>query len=227
MSDVCSSAIVYKFIYLFDKITSHLEFHRWQSTFKENHRIDAIFMYGQLQQISAITMMQEVGTKSPSLLNPSSNFHRQSLPGHISATAERGLESNLYTLLRSSRTLLPDMNLKRGEVRRTNDYIVKGTRWINVWEGCYLNEEKVAIQVLSAVYATPKTLKVHHPNIVVVVFNQLICRGSNWRRRFGEECSKRIKESTSFRYTGFVRATGNIRGCFVPQESMLVPTFTP
>lgn len=123
------------------QITSHLEFHRWQSTFKENHRIDAIFMYGQLQQTSAITMMQE------------------SLPGHISATAEHGLESNLYNLLRSSRTLLPDMHLKRGEVRRTSDYAVYRTTWIGIWEGCYLNEEKVVIQVLRAVYATPKTLK--------------------------------------------------------------------
>lgn len=80
------------------QITSHLEFHRWQSTFKANHRIDnnyghiiqylgdlrnkqEFFIHGQLQQTSTInqilTMMQE------------------SLPGHISATAEHGLESHL------------------------------------------------------------------------------------------------------------------------------------
>jgi hypothetical protein len=61
------------------------------------------------------------------------------------------------------------MNLKRGEVRRTGDYAVNGTSRTDVWEGCYLNEEKVTIRVLRAVYATPKTLKVHYPNIVVVV----------------------------------------------------------
>lgn len=144
------------------QITSHLEFHRRHSTFKENHRIgnnfghmiqylgdlrnkQEIFIHGQLQQTSTtnqiLTMMQE------------------SLPGHISARAEHGLESNLYNLLRSSRTLLPDMNLKRGEVRRTSDYAVNGTAWTDVWEGCYLNEEKVAIIVLRSAYATPKTLK--------------------------------------------------------------------
>jgi hypothetical protein len=101
------------------------------------------------------------------------------------------------------------MHLKRGEVRCTSDYPVCGTAWIDVWEGCYLNEEKVAIRVLRAVYTTPKTLKVRYPNIVVVVFNKLICSGSKWRRRFGEECSKRTKENTSLRYTGFGRETGN------------------
>lgn len=60
------------------------------------------------------------------------------------------------------------MNLQRGEVRRTSNHAVNGTSRTDVWEGCYLNEEKVAIRVLRAVYATPKTLKVHYFNVVVV-----------------------------------------------------------
>ena len=53
------------------------------------------------------------------------------------------------------------MNLKRGEARRTSSYAVKGTVRTDVWEGIYLNEEKVAIKVIRAVYASPKTLKVY------------------------------------------------------------------
>ena len=53
------------------------------------------------------------------------------------------------------------MDLNRGEVRRVSSFAVKGTSRIDIWEGCYLNEEKVAIKVIRAVYASPKTLKVY------------------------------------------------------------------
>lgn len=95
MSSVCSSAIIYKLIYLFDQITSHLEIHKWQSAFEDNQRIDneymihylgdlknkqEILLSDQLQQTAVVNqilkVMQEVGTTSSSLLpNPSSNFH--------------------------------------------------------------------------------------------------------------------------------------------------------
>jgi hypothetical protein len=218
-SSVCSSAIVHQFIYLFDQITSHFEIHRWQSAFEDNRRIDneymiqylgdlrnkqEILMNNQMQQTAVVnqilTVMQEVNTTFSSLLNRSSDFHRQNLPRHISTAAEHGLESNLYNLLRSSRSLLPNMNLKRGEVRRTSNYAVNGTSRTDVWEGCYLNEEKVAIRVLRAVYATPKTLKVHYLNIVVVVVvdAQLInlqrfkTEAEIWRRVFEADKGEHI-----------------------------------
>jgi hypothetical protein len=53
------------------------------------------------------------------------------------------------------------MDLKRGEVKRTSSFAVKGTGRVDIWEGCYLNNEKVAIKVIRAVYTSPKTLKVY------------------------------------------------------------------
>lgn len=85
----------------------------------------------------------------------------QNLPGHI-PTTDRGMESNLYHVQHSSQSLLPSMNLKRGEVRRIGQYAVKGTGAADIWEGYYLNEEKVAIKILRAVHCDDQTLRVHY-----------------------------------------------------------------
>jgi len=44
--------------------------------------------------------------------------------------------------------LLPDFHLKRGEVRKTGEYPMRGNTNFDVWEGLYLNEEKVAIKIV-------------------------------------------------------------------------------
>ncbi|KAG1735038.1 kinase-like domain-containing protein [Suillus lakei] len=144
------------------QITSHLEIHKWQSAFEENQRIDNEYMVQYLGDLkNRQEILVDVQLQQTAVVNQILTMMQQNLPGHVSATgsAEHGLESNLYNVLQSSRTLLPNMNLKRGEVRRTSNYAVNGTSRTDVWEGCYLNEEKVAIRVLRAVYATPKTLK--------------------------------------------------------------------
>ncbi|KAG2155148.1 kinase-like domain-containing protein [Suillus bovinus] len=141
------------------QITSHLEIHKWQSAFEDNQRIDNEYM---IQYLGDLKNKQEilvnVQLQQTAAVNQILTMMQENL-GYVSATAEHGLESNLYNLLQRSRSLLPNMNLKRGEVRRTSNYAVNGTSRTDVWEGSYLNEEKVAIRVLRAVYATPKTLK--------------------------------------------------------------------
>jgi len=71
------------------------------------------------------------------------------------------MESNLYRIQQSSHSLLPSMHLKRGEVKRIGQYAIKGTGVADIWEGYYLNEEKVAIKVLRAVGCEPQTIKVN------------------------------------------------------------------
>ena len=56
--------------------------------------------------------------------------------------------------------MLVNMNLKRGEVRRVGQYPTGGTNTMDIWEGIYLNEEKVAIRIIRAVHASPTSLKV-------------------------------------------------------------------
>ncbi|KAG1868126.1 kinase-like domain-containing protein [Suillus tomentosus] len=142
------------------QITSHLEIHKWQSAFKDNQRIDNEYMIhflGDLKNKQEILLSDQL--QQTAVVNQILKVMQENLPVHFSATPEHGLESNLYNLLQNSRSLLPNMNLQRGEVRRTSNHAVNGTSRTDVWEGCYLNEEKVAIRVLRAVYATPKTLK--------------------------------------------------------------------
>ncbi|KAG2028269.1 hypothetical protein BDR03DRAFT_1030201, partial [Suillus americanus] len=121
------------------QITSHLEIHRWQAAFEDNQRIDSEHMIqylGDLRNKQEILMNDQL--QQTAAINQILTLMQENLPGDVSATAEHGLESNLYNLLQSSRTLLPNMNLKRGEVRRTSHYAVNGTSRTDVWEGCYL-----------------------------------------------------------------------------------------
>ncbi|KAF9246931.1 kinase-like domain-containing protein [Melanogaster broomeanus] len=70
-----------------------------------------------------------------------------------------GLGTNLYRIQKSTGKLLANMHLQRGEVRRIGQYPVSGTGSMDIWEGLYLNEEKVAIKILRAVHSTPKSLE--------------------------------------------------------------------
>lgn len=108
------------------------------------------------------------------------------------------------------------MNLKRGEAKRTSTYAVKGTVRTDVWEGIYLNEEKVAIKVIRAVYASPTTLKVYILIYCCESSINFMCRGSRQKRKFGEGCTKPTKENTPFRYTVFVKSMGIFRESFIP-----------
>lgn len=74
----------------------------------------------------------------------------------------QGLGSNLYRVQKSTGKLLANMHLQRGEVRRLGQYPVSGTGSMDIWEGLYLNEEKVAIKILRAVHSNPKSLEVYY-----------------------------------------------------------------
>lgn len=82
---------------------------------------------------------------------------------NLSVTPDRdtqGLGTNLYQIQKSTGKLLANMHLQRGEVRRLGPYPVSGTGSMDIWEGIYLSEEKVAIKILRAVHSTPKSLLV-------------------------------------------------------------------
>lgn len=148
----------------------------WQSELKANNERDqaeildylsdikntqSILVMTQHQQstdIKAImALMQQV--RSTCCFLPPSLIRLQNLsvtPGHDT----HGLGTNLYRIQKSTGKLLANMHLRRGEVRRLGQYPVSGTGSMDIWEGLYLNEEKVAIKILRAVHSTPKSLQV-------------------------------------------------------------------
>lgn len=141
------------------QLASHISIHAWQTSFelsRAKDKEDIVQYLGDIknqQELMQVAQMQQAAD-----LHQIMKLMQKNLPGHI-PTTDRGMESNLYHIQHSSQSLLPNMNLRRGEVRRIGQYAVKGTGSADIWEGYYLNEEKVAIKILRAVSCEPQTLR--------------------------------------------------------------------
>ncbi len=82
--------------------------------------------------------------------------------GENKSTADRvhnGLSSNLWQLQQESGQLLPSFHLQSGEVLVST---VSGQRYgcMDIYEGLYLQREKVAIKVVRSINANDKSLRV-------------------------------------------------------------------
>ncbi|KAF8450802.1 kinase-like domain-containing protein [Boletus edulis BED1] len=141
------------------QLTAAIDTAVWQSEFKVNNERDqaeVLYYLSDIKNTQTIIAMTQ---------------HRQSadikaimalMQQNLSITPEcdtQGLGTNLYRIQKSTGKLLANMQLQRGEVRRLGHYPVSGTGSMDIWEGLYLNEEKVAIKILRAVHSTPKSLQ--------------------------------------------------------------------
>ncbi|KAH7930254.1 kinase-like protein [Leucogyrophana mollusca] len=79
---------------------------------------------------------------------------------HVSRTSHRsrGLETNLYRIQKATQTLLPEMHLEHGEVRRIGQLPVGRIGSMDLYEGLYLGEEKVTIKLFHKVEANSTSL---------------------------------------------------------------------
>jgi hypothetical protein len=71
-----------------------------------------------------------------------------------------GLSSNLYQLSLQSEELLPNFHLGAGEVRKIGEFPVSGTAGMDIYEGLYLQNEKVAIKIIRAINSNEHSYRV-------------------------------------------------------------------
>ena len=124
----------------------------------------------------------------------------------------------MYRIQKSTGKLLANMHLQRGEVRRLGQYPVSGTGSMDVWEGIYLNEEKVAIKILRAVHSTPRSLLVCQHKFRSTHLHKHFISGSDAKSTFGIGYGKAIKALTFSRSTGFARMMDRSRASFPSWE---------
>jgi hypothetical protein len=72
----------------------------------------------------------------------------------------RGLQRNLYHLQLRTGSLLPNLELQPGIVRRVGRFAAGGSSETDIWEGMYLDEEKVAIKMIRPVAKSERNFQV-------------------------------------------------------------------
>lgn len=136
------------------------------------------------------------------------------IPGHDT----QGLGTNLYRIQKSTGKLLANMHLQRGEVHRLGQYPVSGTGSMDIWEGLYLNEEKVAIKILRAVHSSPKSLQVCLHRHWYMYLHQRFTSDLDVKSTSGIGYGKTIKDATFSPSTGFARTMGRSRASLLSWE---------
>ncbi|KAG6326209.1 hypothetical protein ID866_12880, partial [Astraeus odoratus] len=141
------------------QISVALDTLNWQEEFSSNVKMDHETMLEYLSEIKfGNDIIQHRVQQSHDDIQAIMGLLQQHLP--IAGENNRGLETNLYRLQKYSRTMLVDMNLKRGEVRLVGRHAIGGTPTADIYEGLYLNEEKVAVRMIRAIAANnPKCLQ--------------------------------------------------------------------
>ncbi|KIJ15246.1 hypothetical protein PAXINDRAFT_134116 [Paxillus involutus ATCC 200175] len=141
------------------QLTATLDTVAWRSNFKANIERDQAEI---LRYLSDINNTQSIIAMTQHQQGDDIKTIMAIMQQNLSITANpntQGLVTNLYHLQKSTGKLLAKMHLHSGEVRRLGEYPVSGTGSMDIWEGLYLNEEKVAIKILRAVHSTPESLQ--------------------------------------------------------------------
>ncbi|KAJ7224674.1 kinase-like domain-containing protein [Mycena pura] len=159
------------------QLLSHIEIHEWQAQFAINAQKDhqelmqslaggienlqdglQVRTYFILHAPTAANSQQAQTTDIKRLMA----MIQQLLGGTVQAGdhLHSGLASNLYSLQMQSRELLPDSNLRSGEVLRLNEIPIRANSTMYIYAGLYLHREKVDIKMIPVVKANEDSLRV-------------------------------------------------------------------
>ncbi|KAF7433209.1 hypothetical protein PC9H_005159 [Pleurotus ostreatus] len=144
------------------QLVSHMELHQWQHQFevtaKQDHDETCAYLaeIQNGQQLTQQDIMQNTEL-TRQLMGMVQQLMQKSNEDHDRTFS--GLSSNLHQLQVHSGQLLPDLNLKSGEVQRVGTHPVSGSAAMDIYEGLYLQREKVAIKIIRAVNACEQSLR--------------------------------------------------------------------
>ncbi|KAG6832982.1 hypothetical protein H0H92_004866 [Tricholoma furcatifolium] len=133
------------------QLLSQLEVHQWQVDFATSSKLDHLELK---EALSDIQVGQEI---SNSKLDENMELTRQMMQMMQTLLAENkklterthnGISRNLWQLQSISGALMPELHLKSGEVRRTSNQPIKSTSIVDIYEGLYLETEKVYVKSL-------------------------------------------------------------------------------
>ncbi|KAF5369906.1 hypothetical protein D9758_001233 [Tetrapyrgos nigripes] len=143
-------------------IVSQVEINQWQEEFATNAKLDHQEIVEYLSEIqNANEMLQLTMNDQTGLLTKMMEMMQLTMSEnkHTADRTHNGLSSNLYQLQLQSNEILPDLHLNSGEVTRIGQFPVSGTAAMDIYEGLYLQREKVAIKVVRAVNSNEHSLR--------------------------------------------------------------------
>ncbi|KAJ3507562.1 hypothetical protein NLJ89_g6235 [Agrocybe chaxingu] len=133
------------------QLASHFEIHEWMEEFNTNRRLDHAQLLESLSQIQETqAFIKEKSSENNDLIRQMMTLLQNSM-GENKQKAERvhqGLSANLYQYQSQFKTLLPELYLNSGEVKKISEYPIRGTATMDIYEGLYLEREKVAIKAI-------------------------------------------------------------------------------
>jgi hypothetical protein len=162
------------------QITAHIESYGWQAEFQQMRKLDQNELISYLCDIKNVqTMIADAQGEQNKKLDENTAM----LQGLMKMMQDKlslmdqgdnrhlGIQRNLHHIQTHTGSLLPNLELKAGEVRRIGKNAIGGSPSMDIWEGLYLDEEKVAIKVIRAIHTSEKN---------VIVSNLATLSSSDW-----------------------------------------------
>ncbi|GLB33605.1 putative TKL TKL-ccin protein kinase [Lyophyllum shimeji] len=144
------------------QLVSQMEIHGWQAEFATSAKLDRMELGQALSEIKigqdiVINMLGENLGNTRQLMKMMQDLMAENK--RLAERAHTGISKNLWQLQAQSGELMPELHLKSGEVKRISEQPIRWTNIVDIYEGVYLESEKVYIKALRVVDANEDSLR--------------------------------------------------------------------